>query len=73
MLRLLLIDDDEELCAELRELLEIEGFHVDTAFDGLQGLGNLQKGKYHIVVLDLKLPGLNGYEVLKTARKRSNL
>ena len=37
MLKLLLIDDDEELCAELREVLETEGFKVDIALDGLQG------------------------------------
>src|SRR5579862_3824794 len=69
MLKLLLIDDDEELCTELKELLEKEGFKVDIAFDGLQGLSHLQKSQYHLVVLDLKLPKLNGYEVLKSARK----
>lgn len=71
MLKLLLIDDDEELCLELRELLEKEGFKVNTAFDGVQGLKCLQNEQYHLVVLDLKLPKLSGYEVLKSAKKSS--
>jgi len=67
--KLLLIDDDEELCVELRQVLEAEGFEVDIVFDGSQGLKRLQEKPYHIIILDLKLPGLNGYGVLKGIRK----
>jgi DNA-binding response OmpR family regulator len=70
MSRLLLIDDDEELCAELAQVLEAEGFEVDIAFDGQQGLRYLQEMQYQIIILDLKLPGLNGYGVLKNVRTR---
>jgi len=69
MLKLLLVDDDEELCAELREVLEAEGFKVDIALDGRQGLRHLQERQYQIIILDLKLPGLNGYGVLKGIKK----
>ena len=73
MMKILLIDDDEELCAELGEVLESEGFKADIAGDGFQGLRFLQEEQYKIVILDLKLPGLNGYEVLKSIRKTDKL
>jgi len=69
MLKFLLIDDDEELCAELAQVLSFEGFEVDVAFDGLEGLQHLQQKQYQIIILDLKLPGLNGFGVLKGIRK----
>ena len=72
MRKILLIDDDEELCTELKEVLETEGFKVDIALDGLQGLQRLENGGYHIIILDLRLPKLNGYGVLKSIRKISN-
>lgn len=68
-MKILLIDDDEELCAELKQVLDMEGFHVDVMFDGRRGLQHLQENPYHIIILDLKLPGLNGYSVLQAIRQ----
>lgn len=68
MKRVLIIDDDEEMCFELSHILKHKGFEVDVALDGLRGWEYLECGNHQLVILDLKLPGLNGYEVLKTIK-----
>ena len=67
--RVLIIDDDQEMCAELQEILEDEGYHVQTAFDGKLGSELIHQGEFNIVILDLKLPEITGYEVLQRAKK----
>jgi len=65
---ILIIDDDEELCMELKEILAEEGYEVYVALDGYKGQELMARRKYRVVILDLKLPKMNGYEVLKTAK-----
>lgn len=60
-----MIDDDEELCEEITEILTNEGYHVTTAFDGLSGNRLIQKYDYDIVILDIKMPGLSGLDILE--------
>ena len=66
--KVLIIDDDEEMCAELTEILTDEGYHVQVALDGRRGKELIEIGEHKTIILDLKLPGLNGYEVLKIAK-----
>ncbi len=66
---LLIIDDDEELCEELQEILEDEGFSVKIAFSGIKGKDLLASGDFSLVLLDLKLPEINGLELLKFVRQ----
>jgi two-component system, OmpR family, response regulator CpxR len=69
--RLLLIDDDTELCELLTEYLGTAGFSVAVAHDADAGLGRALGGEYGLIILDVMLPGLNGFEILKRIRARS--
>jgi two-component system response regulator CpxR len=69
----LIIDDDIELCGLVSEYLQGEGFHVEAAYDGERGLERALGGGYVLVVLDVMLPGLNGFEVLRRIRSTSRM
>ncbi|HEX5226265.1 MAG TPA: response regulator transcription factor [Bryobacteraceae bacterium] len=70
---LLIIDDDAELCSLLKEFLERESFTVECVNEGHAGLEAAQQGKYDLVVLDVMLPGLDGFEILKRLRITSRV
>jgi DNA-binding response OmpR family regulator len=69
--RLLIVDDDLELCELVREYLNSEGFEVEAAHDGKQGVERFLSGRYSLMVLDVMLPGINGFEVLRRTRAKS--
>jgi two-component system response regulator CpxR len=71
--RILVIDDDVELCELLAELLGQDGYAVESAQDGASGLRLLGKGGFALVVLDVMLPGMNGFEVLTRLRQSSSV
>lgn len=68
---ILVIDDDADLCRLIKNNLEMEGYNVDTAYDGMSGFSKFKSMEYHMVVLDLMLPLKNGYEVLSSIREES--
>lgn len=72
-MRLLIVDDDVELCSLLKEFLQREGFTVDCIHDGLAALDAAKNGGYDLVVLDVMLPGLDGFELLKRLRADSRV
>ncbi|MBP6895752.1 MULTISPECIES: heavy metal response regulator transcription factor [Burkholderiales] len=70
-MHLLVVEDEEKLGDYLRKGLVESGFNVDLARDGNQGLALAQTGNYDAVVLDIMLPGLDGFKVLQELRKSS--
>lgn len=71
-MRVLVVDDERRLARSLKLGLEAEGFAVDVAHDGTDGLWLARENAYDAVVLDLMLPGINGYKVCETLRAEEN-
>ncbi len=69
-MKLLVIEDDLAIASGVRRGLEAEGFTVDVVHDGDQGLWQATEGTYDLVVLDVMLPGRNGYRVCADLRSR---
>ena len=72
MERVLIVDDDRELCELVAELLGEEGFRVEVANRGEQGLERALSGEHSLVVLDVMMPGMNGFEVLRRLRAQGS-
>lgn len=71
-IEILVVEDDEQICSTVKKFLFNAGFDVDTCNNGDKALEQLFNKKYHLVILDIMLPGLNGQEVLKELRKISD-
>ena len=71
-MRLLLVDDEPRLVAALRRGLNAEGFAVEVAMDGPEAVRLAREGDFDAVVLDVMLPGLSGYEVVRRLRADDN-
>jgi DNA-binding response OmpR family regulator len=69
----LVIDDDRELCALIRDYLEPIGYEVVAEHDGAGGAERALGEKFHAVILDVNLPGIDGFEVLKRLRSKSDV
>jgi len=67
--RILIVEDNRNLAIGLRNNLEIEGYEVDVAADGTSGLALARSASPDLIVLDLMLPGMDGYRVLRTLRE----
>jgi CheY-like chemotaxis protein len=70
--RILLIDDNVDAITMLGFVLEAKGFEVITAYDGKSGIAAAAAHRPHIILLDLGMPGMNGFEVLDVLRKSEN-
>jgi two-component system response regulator CpxR len=68
---LLIVDDDKELCALMQEFFAERGIPLTAMHDGRRGLARALEGGYDLLLLDVMLPGLDGFELLRQLRRRS--
>ena len=71
-MKLLLVEDDAKIATAVKRGLEAEGFSVEVATDGIDGLWLATEGVYDLIVLDILLPGRNGYQVCAELRRAGN-
>lgn len=72
-MKILLVDDDKKLCRLIADYLEPMEYEVATAHNGSQGLEMVRDGSYHAVILDVMMPQMDGFEVLKRLRRESDI
>ena len=73
MNRILVIDDDRELCALIRRSVLQEKIEADCCYSGRTGLEKLKENDYQLVILDVMMPGFDGFETLEQIRKESSV
>lgn len=73
MNRILIIDDDKELCALIKRSVLQESIEADCCYSGKSGLLQMQEKEYQLVILDVMMPGFDGFETLEQIRKQSSL
>jgi DNA-binding NtrC family response regulator len=69
--RILIVDDEPDTCANLSDILTDLGYQVDTAQDGFAALGLVKARSYHVALLDLRMPGMDGLELYRRIREIS--
>lgn len=70
MTKILIVEDEPSMRMGLRDNLEFESYEVDTAVDGEEGLNKILEGSYNLVLLDVMMPKMSGFDVCKTVRKK---
>lgn len=73
MAQILIIDDDRELCELVSEYLKREGYDAVAVHDGENAVNAAQSGDYRLIILDVMLPGINGFDVLRQIRTKSEV
>ena len=67
---LLIVDDEILVCESLKEMLSLEGYTVDAVPDGAAALAKIKEDRYQLIISDIRMPGLNGIELLKIVKRR---
>ena len=69
MTKILVVDDEQNMRTGLKDNLEFEGYNVDIAIDGEQGLKKILENTYNLIILDVMMPKMSGFDVCKNARQ----
>jgi len=69
--KILVVEDEPKVAAFIKQGLEEVGFKIDVAYDGITGKSMLLTNKYHVIILDVNLPLINGFQLCKLARESS--
>jgi DNA-binding response OmpR family regulator len=72
MANILIVEDELPMLQGLKDNLELEGYIVEGTTNGKEGLEKIRNNSYHLVLLDVMLPGMSGFDVCKTIRKENN-
>ena len=73
MAKVLIVDDEEDICQEFSEILIEEGHHTDTASSGEEALQKVEENQYDIVFLDVLMPRMEGRQIFEEIKKRSKV
>ena len=72
MTRILIIEDEPDIATPLRDDLELEGYHVEVTEDGETGLRRLAESAFDLLLLDVMLPGIDGFELCRRLRRQGS-
>ena len=72
MSKILIVEDEEAIADLEKDYLELSGFEVEVANDGETGLARALEGDYNLLILDLMLPGVDGFEICRKVRDEKN-
>jgi DNA-binding response OmpR family regulator len=67
--RLLVVDDEHDVADSLKAGLQMKGFKVDVFYDPIKAVANFKQGVYDLVISDIKMPGMNGFEMVYELKK----
>ena len=71
-MRLLVVEDERALCESIAKGLRLDGYEVDTVFDGEEAMDIISTDSYDLIILDLNLPGMDGLDILRNMRASDN-
>lgn len=70
MEKIMIIEDEERILMALEDNLKLEGYRIDSALDGEEGLSRVMENKYDLIILDIMLPKMNGFDVCRQIRQK---